>query len=50
MIQNQTTSNCMEPKLKANPFNAYRDPKTGEWKILIPQTLPKNQANNNSRS
>ena len=42
MIQNQTTSNCMEPKLKANPFNAYRDPKTGEWKILIPQTLPKN--------
>lgn len=42
MGQNQTTNNCMEPKLKANPFNAYRDPKTGEWRVVNPQTTPKN--------
>ena len=47
MTQNQITSNCMEPKLKANPFNAYRDTNTGEWKVvLLPQnSKPQSQGN-----
>ena len=37
----------MEPQLKANPFNAYRDPKTGEWKIITFFSLPQTHTNNN---
>ncbi len=44
MTHRPTPNNCMEPQLKTNPFNAYRDPQTGEWKVVLPPQNPKPQS------
>lgn len=49
MTYHLTANNCMESQLKTNPFNTYRDPQTGEWKVVLlpqnlkPQSLPQDQ-------
>ncbi|NJL88420.1 MAG: hypothetical protein HC916_00435 [Coleofasciculaceae cyanobacterium SM2_1_6] len=43
MTQHPIPNNCMEPQLKTNPFHTYRDPKTGEWKVVLPPPNPKPQ-------
>jgi hypothetical protein len=44
MTNHLTANNCMEFQLKTNPFNTYRDPQTGEWKVVLPPQNPKPQS------
>jgi|GEM_PF-5783509 len=34
--------------LKTNPFNTYRDPETGQWKVIDANVDPTSSHNSNS--